>query len=89
MLQSDGNFVIYQGECARWSTDTVRASAGGEGLHPGLDPLCRPSRTDTKCVFFTMWCRNVYNCGFDSNLNPIDRAENWSFCGACSSPLPW
>jgi hypothetical protein len=84
VLQSDGNFVIYQNGCARWSTDTARETAGSvSGSHPGSDPSCRFSRTETKCAFLVMLCRHVYNCGFDSNLNPIDRPDSWSACGAC------
>lgn len=55
---------------------------GGSG-NPDPFPGCSFSRTETKCYVLVMTCNNVYNCGFDSNFNPIDKKEGEYVCGAC------
>lgn len=85
IAQGDGNVVIYKGQKALWATNTVvfkppGNSSGGSNPHPG----CRFARTDTKCFVFSLWCKAVWSCGFDSNLNPIEQSDSWHPCGACA-----
>jgi hypothetical protein len=88
VLQSDGNVVAYAGTRAIWATNTQRAPVSG-GTGGISDPACRFARTDTKCEAITLWCKNVYACGFDSNWNPIERDDGWYWCGLCSPKIDW
>jgi hypothetical protein len=90
IAQNDGNVVIYrQGHQdsgnALWATDTVipapQRSRQGSGSNP--HPGCRFSRTDTKCYGVGFFCKAVWSCGFDRNLNEVTQDDGWKFCGGC------
>lgn len=51
---------------------------------------CTFSRTDTKCILFTMWCNNIFACGWNrSNNTVIEKDSGWYICGVCGNPFDW
>ena len=90
VAQGDGNVVLYRdGHAdpgnALWFTDTMipkppgQHQGGGTAPHPG----CRFSRMDTKCEVAVQFCKAIWSCGFDSNLNEVTQDDGWKACGAC------
>ena len=50
---------------------------------------CNFQKTDTKCILFTMWCNNIFACGYDRNQNVITKTSGWYICGVCGNPFDW
>ncbi len=50
---------------------------------------CNFDHTDTKCILFTMWCNNLFVCGYDRNNNVIRKDSGWYICGVCGNPFDW
>jgi hypothetical protein len=79
IANNDGNLV-----CNFTAPQPPTSGGGGSSPFPG----CRFSRTEIKCYGLVETCNNVYNCGFDSNFNPIDKQQGEYVCGGCFG-LPW
>jgi hypothetical protein len=51
---------------------------------------CNFSHTETKCILFTMWCNNIFACGYDyRSFTPITKDSGWYICGVCGNPFDW
>lgn len=49
---------------------------------------CRPSHTDTSCIFFTLWCTDVYTCWTERNPFWGEEYRKTPYpCGICGNPF--
>jgi hypothetical protein len=51
---------------------------------------CNFDHTETKCILFTLWCKNVFACGYNyGSHTPITKDSGWYICGVCGNPFDW
>lgn len=54
------------------------------GGDKGAGQQCTFDHTQTKCIVVTLWCKNVFACGYNRGSNTvIHKDSGWYICGAC------
>jgi hypothetical protein len=82
--QEMGTALAAQGVIEAGFWDWLTGGDSSQGQRCNLD------HTETKCILFTMWCKNVFVCDYNpGSFTTITKDSGWYICGACGNPFDW